>query len=59
MRCSNCNNEMEHGLLHGMRTLAWVKRQNKVSLILKQGKVLLENNTFSDFLLQAHICKRL
>ncbi|WP_019230432.1 PF20097 family protein [Sedimentibacter sp. B4] len=57
MRCPYCNNEIEQGLLQGMRRVAWIKRQHKVSLLPKQGEVLLENNTFSDFLLQAHICK--
>lgn len=57
MRCPYCNNEMEQRLLQGMRRVAWVKRQHKVSLLPKHGEILLENNTFRDFLLQAKICK--
>ena len=52
MRCPYCNDEMEQGLLQGMRRVAWVKKQHKVSLLPRQGEILLENNTFNDFLLQ-------
>lgn len=58
MVCPYCNNEMEQGLLQGMRRVAWVKSQHKVSLHPKQGEILLENNTFNDFMLQAQICKK-
>lgn len=57
MKCPNCNNEMEHGFLQGMRRVAWVKNQHKVSLLPKQGEILLENNTFKDFIFSAWICK--
>ncbi|HCX05118.1 MAG TPA: hypothetical protein DHM42_11630 [Clostridiales bacterium] len=57
MDCPKCNNEMEQGYLQGMRRVAWVKNKHKVSLLPKQGEVLLENNNVKDFLLKAWICK--
>jgi hypothetical protein len=40
-----------------MRRVAWVKHPHKISLLPKQGEILLENNTFKDFILLAWICK--
>ncbi len=57
MKCPYCNNEMEQGLLQGMRRVAWVKNRHKISLFPKQGEILLENNTCNDFILSAEICK--
>ena len=45
MKCPYCNEEMEQGYLQAMRRVAWVKQIHKVSLLPKQGEVLLENNT--------------
>lgn len=58
MNCPYCSNEMEQGFLQGMRRVSWVKNQHKVSLLPKQGEVLLENNTFKDFVFPASICKK-
>lgn len=58
MKCPNCNNEIEQGFLQGMRRVAWVKNPHKVSLLPKQGEILLENNTFNDFVFSAWICKK-
>lgn len=57
MKCPYCDNEMEQGLLQGMRRVAWVKQQHKISLLPKQGEIMLKNNTFSDFVFPAQICK--
>jgi len=57
MKCPYCNSEMEQGLLQGMRRVAWVKKQHKISLLPKQGEIMLEDNTFSDFIFPAQICK--
>ncbi|WP_350445964.1 PF20097 family protein [Anaeromonas gelatinilytica] len=40
-----CDNDMEQGLLQGMRRVAWVKNQHKISLLPKQGEIMIENNT--------------
>ncbi|QIB69682.1 hypothetical protein Ami103574_10270 [Aminipila butyrica] len=58
MKCPYCNNEMEQGLLQGMRRIAWVKKQHKLSLLPEQDEIMLENNSFSDFTLSASICKK-
>lgn len=57
MNCPICNMEMEQGFLQGEKRIAWVKNRHKVSLLPKKGEVLLENNTFKDFILTAWICK--
>lgn len=58
MKYPYCNNEMESGLLQGMRRVAWVKKKHKLSLLPKQGEILLDNNKFKDFVLSAQICKQ-
>lgn len=58
MKCPYCDEEMEQGYLQAMRRIAWVKQIHKVSLLPKQGEVLLENNTFGDAVFSAHICKK-
>lgn len=57
MNCPFCNGEMEEGFLQGMRRVAWVKKKHKITLLPKEGEILLENNVFSDFLIPAYICK--
>jgi hypothetical protein len=42
---------MEDGFLQGIQRIAWVKRKHKLSLLPKEGEILLENNSFKDFLL--------
>ena len=49
MNCPFCNGEMEEGFLQGMRRVAWVKKKHKITLLPKEGEILLENNVFSDF----------
>lgn len=57
MKCPNCINEMEQGFLQGMRRAAWVKNKHRVSLLPRQGEILLANNTLGDFVFPAWICK--
>lgn len=57
MKCPYCDKEMEQGLLQGMRRVSWVKKKHKISLLPKEGEILLENNTFKDFIFSAQICK--
>lgn len=57
MKCPYCGAEMENGYLQCMRRVAWVKEPHKISLLPKQGEVLLENNTFKDCIFTASICK--
>lgn len=57
MKCPYCNSEMEQGFLQGMERLAWVKKPHKVSLLPKQGEILLENNMIKGATFSASICK--
>ncbi len=40
-----------------MKRVAWVKNHHKVSLLPKQGEILLENNVFKDVIFSSLICK--
>lgn len=57
MKCPCCDNEMEAGFLQGMQRIAWVKKPYKISLLPKQGEVMLENNTVKSVIFPASICK--
>ena len=57
MNCPFCNGEMEEGFLQGMRRVAWVKKKHKITLLAKEGEILLDNNVFSDFFIPASIWK--
>jgi len=57
MKCPHCGVEMENGYLQCMRRVAWIKEPHKVSLMPKQGEVLLENNAVKDCIFVASICK--
>lgn len=56
MKCPYCDNEMEQGFLQGHQRAAWVKKQHKISLLPKQGEMLLANSIRS-FIFPAQICK--
>lgn len=57
MHCPICGNEMEPGYIQCGSKMAWVKSLHKVSLLPKDGEVLLGNNVFSGLSFEAHICK--
>ncbi len=57
MNCPVCGNHMEKGFIQALRRIAWVKQQHKVSLLPRDGEVLLGNNAFSDVIIDAYICK--
>lgn len=57
MKCPVCSKEMEQGFLQGNQRIAWVKRQHNVSILPREGEVLLENRAFGSFLYPAWICK--
>lgn len=57
MKCPECSQGMEKGFLQGMHRVAWVKRRHKLSLLPQKGEILLENNSFRDFVFPAWICK--
>lgn len=43
--------------LYADDAIKWVKTKHKVSILPRQGEVLLENKTFDSFLFTAWICK--
>lgn len=57
MKCPFCGGEMEQGFLQGEHKVAWVKKKHLISILPKEGEVVLENNAFKDFALTAFICK--
>lgn len=57
MKCPSCNDEMEAGYLQTGTRVAWTKKIHKVSLLPKEGELLLQNNLFNGVNFQAHICK--
>ncbi len=57
MRCPCCNQEMEKGFLQGGNILVWVKKKHYLSLLPKEGEVLLDKNYLTGSFLPAWICK--
>lgn len=57
MNCPICGTEMEQGFIQGNQRIAWVKSKHKISLLPREGEVLLENKAFDSFLFPACICK--
>lgn len=57
MKCPICHQEMEQGFLQGNKRVAWVKKKHKLSLLPKEGEVLLANKTMQEFIFSAWICK--
>lgn len=57
MKCPICEKEMEQGFLQGNQRVAWVKKRHKFSLLPKQGEILLENNSFCNYIFSAWVCK--
>ena len=57
MKCPVCSKEMEQGFVQGNQRIAWVKRKHTVSILPREGDVLLENKAFGSFSFPAWICK--
>ena len=57
MKCPVCGNEMEKGNIQTGERMCWVKQKHKVSLVPKDGEVMLGNNVFSGLAFEAFICK--
>ena len=57
MKCPICDNEMQQGFIQGNQRIAWVKSKHKISILPREGEVLLENKTFGSFLFTAWIWK--
>lgn len=57
MKCPICSDEMEQGYLQTGTRVAWTKKIHKVSLMPKDGEILLENNLMKQTVFTAYICK--
>ena len=56
--CPFCNAPMEKGLLHAGNLIVWVKKKHRLSLLPKEGEVVLDRNLFSIPSVPACICKQ-
>lgn len=57
MKCPVCSKDMEQGFMQGNQRAAWVKNKHTMSILPREGEVLLESKTFDSFLFTAWICK--
>ena len=57
MRCPFCTEEMEKGLLQAGNMIVWVRKKHYVSLLPKEGEVLLGRNFLTGVTLPSWICK--
>lgn len=57
MICPCCNVEMEKGYLQAGQIMLWAKKKHKVSLLPKEGEVLIAKDYFFGVALDAYICK--
>ena len=58
LRCPLCGDEIEKGYIQTGERMAWVKQKHKVSLLPKEGEVLLGNNVFTALIFDAFICRK-
>lgn len=56
-KCPFCGAELEKGYVQALHRMAWVKSPHKLSLLPKEGEILLGNHMFKDVILDACICK--
>ncbi len=58
MLCPFCQEKMEKGFLQGGQILVWVKKKHYLSLLPKEGEVLLDRKYLDNCTLPSWICKR-
>ncbi len=56
--CPFCGLEMEKGLLQGGNILVWVKKKHHLSLLPREGEVLLDRTYVTNSAVPAWICKK-
>ena len=49
---------MEKGLIQGGNLMVWVKKKHWLSLLPKEGEVILDRNYFTGAAVSAHVCKQ-
>ena len=57
MQCPTCHQEMERGFVQSGNVMSWTKRIHKVSLLPRDGEVLLWQNWLKPSAIPASICK--
>ena len=57
MRCPICNQEMEQGFVQSGTKVIWTKRIHKISLLPKDGDVLLLKSVLIPSAIPASICR--
>lgn len=58
MRCPFCGNPMEKGFIQSGNLMVWVKKKHHISLLPREGEVVLDRNYWSGATIPAHICKQ-
>ena len=58
MKCPICNQEMERGFVQSGTRIIWTKRIHKISLLPKDGDVLLLHSVLKPSAIPASICKK-
>lgn len=58
MRCPFCGSFMENGFLQGGSLMVWVKKKHHISLLPREGEVMLDRNYWTSTSIPAHICKQ-
>lgn len=57
MNCPKCGKIMEEGLVQAGGAVTWVREKHKVSLLPKEGEVMLGRSIMGYCAIPAHICK--
>ena len=57
MRCPFCGDPMEKGFIQSGNLMVWVKKKHRISLLPREGEVILDRNYWSGSTIPAHICK--
>ncbi len=58
MKCPCCGDEMEKGYLQAGQILLWARKKHKISLLPRDGDVLIDKNYWSGVSPEAYICKQ-
>ena len=58
MRCPFCGDLMEKGFIQSGNLMVWVKKKHHISLLPREGEVILDRNYWSGSTIPANICKQ-
>lgn len=57
MNCPICGKMMEQGYVQAGGMVSWVKNKHKISLLPREGEVMLDRNVMGYCAIPARICK--